>query len=227
MKVEVLTLFPEIFSGFLSSSLIGKSIQNGILEVTLTNFREFADPPHFKVDDEPYGGGAGMVLKPEPLIAAIRAAKKRLPQAKVICLTPSGKTLTQESCGTLSQSTELIFVCGRYEGFDQRILDLEVDLEISIGDYVLMGGEVPTMVLLEATVRLIDGAIGNKESIQEESFSSNLLEGPQYTRPQSFEGLDVPEVLRSGDHSKIAEWRRAEARKKTKTNRIDLIKNEH
>lgn len=223
MNVEILTIFPELFSSFLGESLIEKAISRELLSVTITNVRDFADPPHFHVDDTPYGGGAGMVMRPEPLTRAIAAAKKRLPDAVTILFTPAGAPLKQQQVKDLS-SKNLILVCGRYEGVDQRVIESHIDHEISIGDYVLMGGELPAMVLIEAVTRLVPGIVGNPESIEHESFSlESLLEGPQYTRPATFEGKGVPEILLSGDHSKIAKWRLAEAKKKTKNVRPDLI----
>jgi tRNA (guanine37-N1)-methyltransferase len=229
MKVEILTIFPEIFTSFLSTSLIGKAVDKGLLKVTTTNIRDFALPPHQHVDDAPYGGGAGMVMKPEPLTAALRAAKERLPKANVILLSPRGYPFCQTKAAELSNCEELILICGRYEGIDQRFIDLFVDQEISIGDYILMGGEVPAMVLLESSVRLIEDAIGNPSSVEEESFTPRsehqrgLLEGPQYTRPPEFEGESVPEILLSGNHAKIARWRYEQALQITQVRRPDLL----
>lgn len=228
MHVHILTIFPEVFNGFLGASLIAKAQEKGLLKVTLVNFRDFADPPHFHVDDTPYGGGPGMVLKPEPIIRAIRKSKETLPGAKVILLTPAGPSFKQSNAVELSKMTDLIFICGRYEGVDQRVIDLEVDYQYSIGDFVVMGGEVPTMLILEACVRLLDNAIGNKNSLQIESFGHDvdgkqLLEAPQYTKPAEFEGLKVPDVLLSGNHSKIEAWRRSKALEITKTTRPDLL----
>lgn len=229
MKVEILTIFPEIFTGFLTSSLIGKSIERGLLTVTLRDIRDYSEPPHFQVDDSPYGGGAGMVMKPEPLAKAIEAAKANYPNAKVILLSPSGLRLSHAVAQRFSQESELILICGRYEGVDQRIIDLFVDLELSIGDFVVMGGEVPAMVLLESVTRFLDNVIGNSDSVVHESFSPDatgktMLEGPQYTRPQEFRGSAVPEVLLSGDHQSIAAWRKEMGLKKTVARRPDLLK---
>ncbi len=226
---QVLTLFPEIFSGFLQASLIGKALEAKHVKVTLTNIRDFADPPHYKVDDTPYGGGAGMVMRAEPLSLAIKHSKDLCPNAKVILLSPSGCTFNQKKAQQLSKAGDLIFICGRYEGVDQRVIDLYVDEELSVGDYVLMGGEVPAMIVMEATIRLMQDVIGNQDSLQEESFSivdsqGLLLEAPHYTKPPEFEGQKIPEVLLSGNHKKIAEWRRAQAIIKTRKNRPDLLK---
>lgn len=225
MKLEIITIFPGIFSGFLKESLIGKAISSKALSVTLTNFRDLAPPPHHSVDDSPYGGGPGMVLKPEPLADAIRAAKGRLPSALVILLSASGIPFKQATAHTLSERPELILVCGRYEGVDQRLIERYVDLELSIGDYILMGGEVPAMVLLESIVRLIPGIIGNLDSTTTESYEQGFLEAPQYTRPPTFEGLQVPEVLLSGDHKAISAWRTERSKELTIRRRPDLISN--
>ena len=223
MRIEILTLFPEIFSGFLNSSLIKKAIDKQLLAVTLTNFRQYADPPHYSVDDSPYGGGAGMVLKPEPLAKGIREAKSRLPAAKVILLSAAGIPFKQALAKEFSQDQDLILICGRYEGVDQRVIDLYVDYEISIGDYVLMGGEIPAMVLIEATTRLIKDVIGNSDSLTVESFVTEpLLEAPQYTKPAIFESRAVPEVLLSGNHAKISAWRAEQSQSITASRRPEL-----
>lgn len=228
MKIKIISIFPEIFASFLSTSLIEKSISKDLVTIEAINLRDFADPPHYQVDDTPYGGGAGMVLKPEPLARAIEKAKSELPEAPVILLSASGEIFTQRSAEKLAQLSGLIFVCGRYEGVDQRVIELLVDREISIGDYVLMGGEVATMVIMEAVMRLLDNVLGNPESIVQESFTESeagtLLEGPQYTRPPAFRERTVPEVLLSGDHKRIAEWRSARGLEKTKTVRPALLK---
>lgn len=221
----ILTVFPEIFSSFISTSLIAKAIESDIINIELINFRDYAEPPHYKVDDIVYGGGAGMLLKPEPLAKAIQVAKTKYPNSYTILLSASGKKLTQRKCENLSEQENIILICGRYEGVDQRVIDLYVDEEIRVGDFVTLGGEVPSMLLIEATTRLIDNVIGNSESLQEESFSikfedqKEMLEGPQYTRPIEFNGLIVPEVLRSGDHKKIANWRKEQSLLKTNKNK--------
>lgn len=230
MKISFITIFPEIFTNFLNTSLIGKAAKSGKLEFTILNIRDFAEPPHFQVDDIPYGGGAGMVLKPEPLSKAISACKKSLPNAPVILLSASGRIFNQTSAAEFSKLDEIIFICARYEGIDQRIIDMFVDHEISIGDYILMGGEVAAMAVTEAVVRLIPDIISNQESLIEESFSisdesGTLIEGPQYTRPALFQGRQVPETLTSGDHSKITAWRKEKAREKRQKFRPDLILN--
>lgn len=220
MNIEILTIFPEIFSGFVSCSLINKAITRGLVRIDLTDIRDFADPPHYQVDDTPYGGGAGMVMRAEPVMRAIEAARGRHPDVHVASLTPAGKPLTQRRAIELSKLSSLVLLCGRYEGIDQRVIDLGVDEELSIGDYVVMGGEVPAMVVIEACVRLRSDVIGNSASLVQESFSPDfeqggLVEAPHYTRPEEFRGKRVPEVLISGNHRKIEEWRLAQARERT------------
>jgi tRNA (guanine37-N1)-methyltransferase len=221
-QVSLLTIFPEIFQNFLATSLVGKAVARGLFAPNLVQIRDFAAPPHFKVDDHPYGGGAGMVMMAEPLVSAIRAAQAHYAPSTphTVLLSPSGKRLTQQRVRELASLNALVLLCGRYEGVDQRVIDSCVDEEISVGDFVVMGGEVPAMLLLEACLRLRPGVLHNAESTVHESFSHNdagelLLEGPQYTRPELFEGRAVPEVLLSGNHAKIAEWRAAESRKRT------------
>lgn len=226
MKVQILTIFPEIFKSFLETSLIKTAIERDLLAVTATNIRTFAAPPHNKVDDTPYGGGAGMTMKPEPLYDAVQHAKKLLPKAKVYLLSPRGERFSQAKAEALSKDPEAILICGRYEGVDERVVELCVDEEISIGDFVLMGGEVAVMAILEATTRLIPGVVGNSESIASESFCGKhkLLESPQYTRPPEFLGKKVPDVLLSGNHEQIAKWRMEQSVAITKIRRPDLIK---
>ncbi|WKZ56193.1 MAG: tRNA (guanosine(37)-N1)-methyltransferase TrmD [Bdellovibrionota bacterium] len=226
MKIRILSIFPDLFNGFLSTSLVGKAIERKLLECQVTNIRDYAELPHCKVDDTPYGGGPGMVMTPGPLYRAITEAKKELPAARTMLLSATGRRFTQAHAAKLSSAPELIFVCGRYEGVDQRVIDIAIDEEISIGDFVLMGGEVAAMVVIEATTRLIPGVIGNAESALHESFSDQtrgLLESPQYTRPPEFMGLRVPEVLLSGNHALISAWRIAESERRTKALRPDLL----
>lgn len=223
MKIEILTIFPDLFQSFLQSSLIGKAIEKNLIEVRCTNIRDFADPPHFKVDDTPYGGGAGMVMKPEPLARAITAARARLPKAFVVLFTPAGHVFTQSHAIEFAAVEEVIFVCGRYEGVDERVIENHIDVEMSIGDYILMGGEVPAMVVIEATARLLPGVLGNAESPERESFADSLLEAPQYTRPPEFEGEKVPPALLSGNHAEIEKWRKAQALARTRERRPDLL----
>lgn len=222
MQIAVITLFPEMFEAVLNSSMLWKAQKDNLVEFTVMNLRDFGIGPRKQVDDTPYGGGAGMVLKPEPIYDAVKSAKKKLPDAKVVLMTPRGEQLSQIIARKISGITELIILCGHYEGFDERIMDL-VDIEISIGDYVLTGGELPAMTLIDSVVRLIPGVLGHSQSAHDESFSQGLLEYPQYTKPQEFMGKKVPEILLGGNHSKINVWRKAEAVKKTKQNRPDLL----
>jgi tRNA (guanine37-N1)-methyltransferase len=224
----VLTLFPEMFPGMLGHSLAGKALKKGLWNLNTLQIRDFATDKHQTVDDTPYGGGAGMVMRPDVLDAAIKKAQTLLPEATLIYFTPRGTPLTQKMACELSQKP-LILLCGRYEGVDQRLLDTHQPLEISIGDYVLSGGEIAAQVLLDACVRLLPGVIGDNESLGEESFSQHadfagLLEYPHYTKPPIWDGRKVPDVLLSGDHAKIRDWRRREAEKITKARRPDLLK---
>lgn len=218
--VNLLTIFPEIFESFLKTSLIGKAISRGLLRATLTDIRDFSAPPHYKVDDAPYGGGAGMVMLPEPLVSCVESVKSRDPSTWVVLLSPSGTRFTQHKAQEIANRPSVTFVCGRYEGIDQRVIDICVDEEISIGDFVVMGGEVPAMLVIEAALRLRPGVLHNAESTSHESFSPDLeggelVEAPQYTRPENFRGLAVPQVLLSGNHKAIREWRLREAKVRT------------
>ena len=223
LSVEVLTLFPRMVAAPLEESILGKAREKGLLRVQVTDIREFADGKHRVTDDVPYGGGAGMVMKPEPLVAAIEAARSREPGARVILMSPQGAPLDQAKAGELAGRGALILVCGRYEGVDERVLGW-VDEEISIGDFVLNGGEIAALAVIEAAARLVPGVLGNELSAHAESFSGEgLLEGPQYTRPPEFRGLRVPEVLLSGDHKRIAQWRKEQAVARTRERRPDLL----
>jgi tRNA (guanine37-N1)-methyltransferase len=219
-NVNLLTIFPEIFESFLKTSLVGKAIARGLFNATITNIRDYSLPPHNKVDDSPYGGGAGMVMLPEPLVTSIESVQQRDPDTWVVLLSPSGTRFDQHKARELANRPSVTFVCGRYEGIDQRAIDLAVDEEISVGDFVVMGGEVPAMLIIEASLRLRPGVLHNAESVSHESFSPDLADGslveaPQYTRPELYRGLAVPEVLLSGNHKAIAEWRLKEAKAKT------------
>lgn len=222
MKFDVLTLFPEMFEP-LKASVIGKAVQKEQIDINLINIRDFSKDKHKKVDDTPYGGGAGMVMKPDVVYQAYQSIGKDK-KAKVIYMSPQGKTLNQQKVEELSKESHLIVLCGHYEGIDQRVLDKIVDEEISIGDYVLTGGEIPAMVLIDSVSRYVEGVL-NQESIREESFSNGMLEYPQYTRPEVFEGEPVPEILLSGHHEKIERWRREKSWEMTKQKRPDLLKN--
>ena len=220
MKFDVLTLFPEMFKP-LEESIIGRAKENKQIEINLINIRDFSKDKHKHVDDTPYGGGAGMVMKPDVVYDAYKSIKKE--KAKVIYLTPQGKTLNQKKVEELAKEDNLILLCGHYEGIDQRAIDLIQPEEISVGDYVLTGGELPAMILIDAVSRYVDGVL-SKESIEEESFLNGLLEYPQYTRPEVFEGMKVPEVLLSGNHQNIEKWRKEQALDITKNKRPDLLK---
>ncbi len=219
MKFDVLTLFPEMFEP-MKQSIIGRATGKDLLEINLINIRDFSKDKHKKVDDTVYGGGAGMLIKPDVVYDAYKSIKSE--KSKVIYLSPQGKTLCQSKVEKLAKEEHLILLCGHYEGIDQRVIDKIVDEEISIGDYVLTGGEIPAMVLIDSVSRYIDGVLA-QESISEESFSSGLLEYPQYTRPETFEGIKVPEVLQSGHHENINKWRRKEAIKTTYIKRPELL----
>lgn len=228
MRIDVLTLFPEMFAGVFGSSMLGKAQERGLVTLSTVNFREFSTNKHQTVDDMPYGGGGGMVLKPEPIFAAvehIRATAERKQPPHIILMCPQGETLTQQKAQQLSQKDHLIFICGHYEGFDERIREHLATEELSIGDYVLTGGELPAMVAIDAIVRLIPGVLGNGDSAACDSFSDGLLEYPQYTRPPNFRGWHVPEVLLSGHHAEIAKWRRQQSLLRTMLRRPDLLAN--
>ena len=220
MKFDVLTLFPEMFE-ILNQSIIGKAIEKDLIDINLINIRDFSKDKHKKVDDTPYGGGAGMVMKPDVVYDAYQSIKDK--QAKVIYMSPQGKPLNQKKVEELSKENHLIILCGHYEGIDQRVLDKIVDEEISVGDYVLTGGEIPAMVLIDSVSRYVEGVL-KEDSIKEESFSNGLLEYPQYTRPEVFEGMKVPEVLLSGHHENIEKWRKEKSLEMTKKKRPDILK---
>jgi len=223
MMVDVITIFPEMFESPMSASIVGLARERGLVDIRVHDLRDHTDDRHRTTDDYPYGGGPGMVMKPEPLFSAVRAVQDSDPaRATVIFMTPSGSPFTQELAHQLSTRERIILVCGRYEGFDERALTL-ADLELSIGDYVLTGGELPAMVVIDVVVRLVPGVLGHAESNVEESFSKGLLEYPQYTRPPVFEDMAVPDVLLSGDHARISEYRREQAIVKTARNRPDLL----
>ncbi|TMC39137.1 MAG: tRNA (guanosine(37)-N1)-methyltransferase TrmD [Chloroflexi bacterium] len=218
--IEVLTLFPEMFPGPLSAGVTGRGLASGLVTLRVHNLRDYTHDRHRQVDDVPYGGGAGMVLKPEPIFEAVRA---RTGTGPVILLTPQGEVVNQGLVRDLASHDDLYLICGRYEGVDERVAAHLVDREISIGDYVLTGGELPAMVLIDAVSRLVTGVLGSEESPKDESFDQHLLEYPHYTRPAEFEGHPVPEVLRSGHHAEIERWRRAQAAERTRRRRPDLL----
>nr|WP_321315062.1 tRNA (guanosine(37)-N1)-methyltransferase TrmD [uncultured Ligilactobacillus sp.] len=223
MQIDILSLFPQMFDGPMNSSMIGKAQEKGIVNIDVTDFREFTTNKQHHVDDTPYGGGAGMLLQAQPIFDALDMVEQKHPEpGKVILLDPAGRKFDQKVAEELSQEKHLTFICGHYEGYDERIRTRVTD-EISLGDYVLTGGELATMVIIDATVRLLPDVLGNTDSAIGDSFSTGLLEYPQYTRPAEFRGLKVPEVLTSGNHQKIAEWRHKEALRRTFERRPDLL----
>ena len=223
MKIDILSLFPEMFDGVFSESIIKRAREKGLVEINIHNFRDYTKDPHGNVDDTPYGGGSGMVLMCQPIFDCVNSLKTT--DSTVIMMTPQGIPYKQGMAYDLSKKKHLIIICGHYEGFDERILSL-CDMEISIGDYILTGGEIPAMVLVDSITRLLDGVIKN-ESSENESFNNNLLDYPVYTKPRIYEGMEVPEVLLSGDHKKIMEYRYNEQIKKTMKNRPDLQEVKH
>lgn len=225
LNIDVLTLFPEAFSGFLEHSIIGRATTQGIVEIRLHNIRSFTHDKHHTVDDYPYGGGAGMVMKPEPIFEAVESIKAESEGVdfQVILLTPQGRLFTQELAGKLANNNNIILICGHYEGIDERVAGQLVSDEISIGDYLLSGGESAAMVIIDCLVRLLPGAIGSDISLDEESHIGNLLEYPQYTRPPSYRGSNVPDVLLSGNHKAVADWRRRQSILRTAARRPDML----
>ena len=226
MKIDVLTLFPRMFQGPLTESIIGKAIDKDLLQVNVMNFRDYTDNKHQNVDDYPYGGGAGMLLKAQPIFAAIDAINEEAPDTKkrVILLDPAGVPFTQAVAEELAEEEHLVFICGHYEGYDERIRTLVTD-EISLGDYVLTGGELGAMVMIDATVRLLPEVLGNDQSAKTDSHSTGLLEHPQYTRPAEYRGMKVPDVIISGNHKKIKEWQDKESIRRTMERRPDMLEN--
>ncbi|MED1798420.1 tRNA (guanosine(37)-N1)-methyltransferase TrmD [Brevibacillus porteri] len=222
MRIDIFTLFPEMFTGVLSSSILGKASEKELVDFHVTNFRDFSESKHGTVDDTPYGGGGGMVLKPEPLFRAVEALSGEK-KTRVILMCPQGVPYQQKLAEELAQEEHLVFICGHYEGYDERIREHLVTDEISIGDYVLTGGELAAMVVIDSVVRLQPGALGNQTSAVEDSFSTGLLEYPHYTRPAEFRGWKVPDVLLSGHHANIESWRLKESLRRTKARRPDLL----
>ena len=225
MRIDVLTLFPEMVEGPLKASLLGKAIDDGLLSVRVTNIRDFATDKHRTTDDTPYGGGPGMVMKCEPIDAAVESLRGENSLKRVVLLSPKGKRLDQATVRELAAEEDLVLLCGRYEGVDERITQSVVTDEISIGDYVLSGGELPALVLIEAISRMIPGVIGDYGSVETDSFYNGILGPPQYTRPAEYNGMRVPDVLTSGDHGAIARWRLKEALRITRARRPDLLVN--
>ncbi len=223
MRIDVLTLFPEMFSGPMSASLLGKAIANAILDIHYTNPREFTEDVHQKVDDTPYGGGPGMVMKCDALFAAVESLREVNSLSRVVLMSPRGRPLTQALVKEWSQTEDMVLICGRYEGFDERISQGLVTDEVSIGDYVLSGGELAAMVIIDALSRMLPGVIGDFESVTTDSFYDGILGAPQYTRPAEFRGMEVPEVLLSGNHALIERYRRKEALRVTRERRPELL----
>lgn len=225
MRFDILTLFPEMFEGPFRESIVGKAIKAGLVTVALHNLRDYTTDKHRTTDDAPYGGGGGMVMKPEPIFRAVETVLgEERPSTRVILLSPQGRLFTQELAWELAAQKRILLICGRYEGVDERVGQHLVDDEISIGDYVLTGGEIPAMVVVDAVTRLLPGVLGDPGAAMKDSHAGGLLEHPQYTRPAVFRGYAVPDLLLSGDHAKIARWRRKEALRRTFERRPDLLK---
>jgi len=223
MRFDVLTLFPDLFSSFLQETILGRAVKAGLVEIRLVNIRSFARGRHLVTDDRPFGGGEGMVMKPGPISRALESVERAKDRSLVLLLTPQGRAFDQPLAWDLSRMEQIILVCGRYEGVDERIRTNLVDMELSVGDYVLSGGEIAAMVVIDAVSRLVPGVLGGEKSTQEDSFEDGLLEYPQYTRPRVFKNQEVPEILLSGDHEKIRAWRRTESLKRTLERRPELL----
>jgi tRNA (guanine37-N1)-methyltransferase len=222
VKIDILTLFPDICRAPLSASIMKRAQENGIVDLRVHNLRDWTTDRHHIVDDAPFGGSQGMVMKPEPIFAAVEDLRNQT--SRVVLMSPAGRRLDQQKAAQLSQEPHLIIICGHYEGVDHRVIEHLVDLEISIGDYVLTNGAIAAVVLIDAIVRLLPGTLGHEQSALDDSFNHGLLEGPQYTRPAEFRGWKVPQVLLSGNHAEIAKWRREQAIKRTRENRPDLLR---
>ncbi|HSB08325.1 MAG TPA: tRNA (guanosine(37)-N1)-methyltransferase TrmD [Blastocatellia bacterium] len=223
MRFDIITIFPEIFRGVFDFGIIRRAVEASLLEIAIHDLRDYTHDRHRQVDDRPFGGGAGMVMKPEPLFAAAEAVTKDKPDASVVLLSPQGRLFTQQIATEYSQASQVVLICGRYEGVDERVVEHLVTDEVSIGDYVLSGGEIPAMVVVDAVTRLIPGALGCDQSAERESFIGGLLDYPHYTRPAEFRGSNAPEVLLTGNHAEIEKWRRRKAIEKTLRRRPDLI----
>jgi tRNA (guanine37-N1)-methyltransferase len=223
MRFDILTLFPDLFTSFLKETIPGRAVAKGLIDIRLINIRSFAEGPHSVTDDRPYGGGDGMVMKAEPIFRALESIESAGDRSRIILLSPQGETFTQARAWELSRMEQLILICGRYEGVDERVREQCVDAEISIGDYVLSGGELGAMVVVDAVSRLVPGVLGGERSNLEDSFEDGLLEYPHYTRPRIFRDRETPPVLLSGDHEKIRVWRRTQALKRTLERRPDLL----
>jgi tRNA (guanine37-N1)-methyltransferase len=224
LRFDIITIFPGLFSTFISESILGKAVEAGLIRIVIRDLREHTEDRHRVTDDYPYGGGAGMVMKPEPIFRAVESVKEEAPASRVVLLSPQGEVFTQKTAAEMAGWEAATLICGRYEGVDQRVVDNLVDREVSIGDYVLTGGEVPAMVLVEAVSRLIPGVVGSRESVTRESFAGGILDHPHYTRPAEYRGIEVPGELLSGHHRQIELWRRREALRRTALRRPDLLK---
>lgn len=224
MRISILTLFPEVLDHYLSLSILGRARENGLIDVRLFNIRDYTEDKHRRVDDYPFGGGAGMVMAPQPILSAMESAMAGHPEGALrIYMSPQGEKLDSKLARELSALRDIVVLCGHYEGVDQRALDALIDREVSVGDYVLTGGELPALVLVDAVCRFIPGVLGNEDAHADESFEGGLLEYPQYTRPSDFRGMKVPDVLLSGNHAEIESWRRTKSLEKTRANRPDLL----
>ncbi|MFZ1219677.1 MAG: tRNA (guanosine(37)-N1)-methyltransferase TrmD [Chthoniobacterales bacterium] len=230
MKIDILTLFPEVCRAPLSESMMKRAQESGLLDLRIHNLRDWTTDKHHVVDDAPFGGGQGMVMKPEPIFAAVEDLQSKIDpsrtgirKSKILLMSPAGRKLDQAMALEFSRETHLIIICGHYEGVDHRVIEHLVDAEVSIGDYVLTNGAIAAVVFVDAVVRLLPGVLGHEQSATDDSFSSGLLEGPQYTRPSEFRGWKIPDVLLSGNHAEIAKWRKEQARERTQKNRPDLL----
>jgi len=227
MRFDILSIFPEMFASLINYGIIGRAVKGGLIEINLVNIRDFGEGPHLMTDDRPFGGGDGMVMKPEPIFRALESIPRVKGGRKVILLTPQGQLFDQAIARRLTKLKQIVLVCGRYEGVDERVRSTYVDMELSIGDYILTGGELPAMIIVEVVSRLVPGVLGGVRSNLEESFEDYLLEYPQYTRPRVFQGEAVPSVLLSGDHGRIQLWRRSQSIKRTLERRPDLLEKTH
>ncbi len=227
MRFDILSIFPEMFIPLMSYGIIGRAVKEGQIEINVVNIRDFGEGPHQMVDDRPFGGGDGMVMKPEPIFRALESLPRVEGDRKVVLLTPQGQLFNQSLARNLTKLKQIVLVCGRYEGVDERVRSRYVDMELSVGDYISTGGELPAMVIVEVVGRLIPGILGGEKSTLEESFEDNFLEYPQFTRPRVFQGEGVPSVLLSGDHGRIRLWRRTQSIKRTLERRPDLLEKAH
>ena len=227
MRFDIITIFPEIFRGVFDFGIIRRAVEAGLVEIAIHDLRDYTHDRHRQVDDRPFGGGAGMVMKPEPLFGAVETVTSGDPGANIVLLSPQGRLLTQDLALEYSKASQVVLICGRYEGVDERVVEHLVTDEVSIGDYVLSGGEIPAMVMVDAVTRLIPGALGCEESAERESFIGGLLDCPHYTRPADFRGMKAPDVLLNGNHAEIERWRRQKAVEKTLRRRPDLIEAAH